>query len=677
MTKLTLTSLVSKIPLIGPTYVKRLEKLNIFTVNDLLHHYPSRHDDLSIISNIGSVRPKTIVTIKAEVISCQNIFTKNRKRLQIAVVKDQSGSLPVIWFNQVYIPNTLKEGTIVSLSGKVGWFNRKLTLISPQYEIIGTDTGKTLHTGRLVPVYPETAKLSSKWLRSRINFCLQTLKDSLKKDWLPTDIKRKQNLNNLDSALRNVHFPENKQDLESAAKRLAFDEMLLLQLAALQKKRHWQQKTLNHQLKVDQTKILELISSLPFKLTQAQNTCIKEILSDLEKDKPMNRLLQGDVGAGKTIVAAITIYISYLNGFNSIIMAPTTILANQHFESLKTIFAKTNLKLALITSSSKQKKEPADVLVGTHALLFKKINLQKLGVLVIDEQHRFGVKQRSAFLKSAKKHTPHTLTMTATPIPRTIALTAYADLDMSLLDEMPKGRKPIKTWVVPPQKRLDAYHWIAKEIKKNKTQAFIVYPLIDPSESETLKDIKAATAEFDQLKSIFNHLKLDLLHGRIKDKDKQNIIKKFQAGKINILVSTPVIEVGIDIPNASIILIEDAERFGLAQLHQLRGRVGRSHQSSYCLIFSGTKNQETISRLKAMEKLNSGLKLAELDLKLRGPGDLYGLKQHGFTNLKIASLTDSLLVKKTQKLSKDIFKNHPSLLKNIPLESKIDKISPN
>ncbi len=673
--KICLNTPINQVPMIGPTYAKRLEKLNIFTINNLLHHYPSRHNDLSVISKIKSVRPNQVVTLKAEIITCQNIFTKNRKRIQKAVIKDNSGSLPVIWFNQIYIPNTLKEGTIVSFSGKIGWFDRKLTLISPQYELMGKS--KNLHTGRLVPVYKETAKLSSKWLRSRINFCLEASKDSLIKDWLPKSIKQSQDLVSLNSALKSIHFPKNNRDLALATKRLEFDEMLLLQLNALHKKKLMAQKSLNHQLKVDQTKILKLISNLPFKLTTAQNTCIKEILSDLEKNKPMNRLLQGDVGSGKTIVAAIAIYISYLNGFNSIIMAPTTILANQHFKSLKTIFSKTSLKLCLVTSSSRQTTANADVLVGTHALLFKKINLKKLGVLVIDEQHRFGVKQRSTFLSKTKEFTPHTLTMTATPIPRTIALTAYADLDMSLLDEMPKGRKPIKTWVVPLKKRLDAYHWISNEIKQNKTQAFIVYPLIDPSESETLKDIKAATDEFDQLKTIFGDLKLDLLHGRIKDMQKQSIIKKFQANKTNILVSTPVIEVGIDIPNASIILIENAERFGLAQLHQLRGRVGRSHQSSYCLIFSGSSNPETLKRLKALETLNSGLKLAELDLRLRGPGNLYGLKQHGFTNLKIASLTDSPLIKQTQKVSKNIIKNHPSLLKKIKLKSKIDKISLN
>lgn len=664
--------------MVGPAYVKRLEKLNIFTIHDLLHHYPTRHDDLSVITNISSVKPNQVATIKAKVVSCQNLFTKNKKRLQVAVIKDLSGSIEVIWFNQIYIPNTLKEGTTVSFSGKVGWFNRKLTLISPQYEVIGGNNNKNLHTGRLVPIYSETAKLSSKWLRSRINWILENLDSKeLEKDWLPQDIKLSQKLIDLDLALKKIHFPENKNDLEAAIKRLEFDEMLLLQLNALQKKQDWQQKNLSNKLDINQEKIDQLISTLPFKLTSAQNTCIKEILSDLKKDRPMNRLLQGDVGAGKTIVAAIAIYASHLNNLDSIIMAPTTILANQHFKSLKTVFAKTPIKIALVTSSSKQDIEKADVLVGTHALLFKKIDIKKVGVLVIDEQHRFGVKQRSAFLNNTKTSTPHTLTMTATPIPRTIALTAYADLDMSLLNEMPKGRKRVKTWLVPLKKRLKAYHWIEKEIKKHHTQSFIVYPLIDPSESETLKDIKAATKEFEQLKDIFSNLKLDLLHGRVKDKDKQVIIKKFASGQTDILVSTPVIEVGIDIQNATIILIENAERFGLAQLHQLRGRVGRSFKDSYCLLFSSTTTPETLSRLKAMETIDSGLKLAELDLKLRGPGDLYGLKQHGFTNLKIASFSDANLVKQTQKVSKDLALNHPSLLKNLKTKSRIGEITLN
>ena len=664
MTKLTLDTSVNKIPLVGPIYVKRLERLNIFSISDLLHHYPSRHDDLSVISKISSVRPNQIVTIKAKVLRCQNIFTKNRKRIQKAVVKDSSGSIEVIWFNQIYIPNTLKEGTTVSFSGKVGWFDRKLTLISPQYEIIGYNN-KSLHTGRLVPVYPETAKLSSKWLRSRINFCLDNLKTELKKDWLPEDLRKKHQLIKLNTALSNIHFPSTQNDLITAQDRLAFNEMFLLQLEALQRKKSWQQKKLSHQLSIDQEKVLKLISSLPFKLTQAQNKCIKEILADLNQETPMNRLLQGDVGSGKTVVAAMAIYISFLNSFQSVLMAPTEILANQHFKTLKTVFANTNLKINLITSSTRKTNTNADVLVGTHALLFRELNLKKIGLYIIDEQHRFGVKQRSQF--SNLSHTPHLLTMTATPIPRTIALTAYADLDLSILDQMPPGRKPIKTWVVPKNKHLDAYHWISSQIKADKSQAFVVCPLIEASDKEKMADVKNVTDQFNQLKSIFPKLKLDLLHGKLKSNQKESIIKKFSQKKLNLLVSTSVIEVGIDIPNATIMVVEDAERFGLAQLHQLRGRVGRANKQSYCLLLTDAKKPETIQRLKFLEIHQSGLKLAELDLKLRGPGDLYGLKQHGFLDLKLASFTDTKLVKTTQQAA------HTQLTKITPALKKLLK----
>jgi len=681
MTKLTLETQIDQVFMIGSTYARRLKKLNIFTAEDLLHHYPSRHQDLSQITTINKLQPNEIVTLQAKVISSDNIYTKHGKKIQTATIQDSTGSIETIWFNQPFITKTLKPGIIANFSSKVGWFNRRLTLVSPEYEIIKTN--KPIHTGRLVPTYPETAGVSSKWLRSRINFLLHHLKLELKKDWLPETIKTSHQLIHLNQALHQIHFPDNQKLLNQAHHRLSFDEMFLLQLEALIRKQQWQEKKLSHQFKIDQTKTLELISSLPFKLTQAQNRCLKHILSDLDSIKPMNRLLQGDVGSGKTVIAAIAMYASYLNGLQSALMAPTEILANQHFKTLKTVFAHTPIKLQLVTSSTRIKKSTSkksasktNIYIGTHALLYRKLNLKKLGILIIDEQHRFGVKQRSQLITKSQI-TPHLLSMTATPIPRTIALTAYADLNLSLLDEMPPGRQPVKTWVVPPQKRLDAYHWIAKEIDKHQSQAFVVCPLIEPSDKETMKDIKNVTQEFDNLSTIFNQLKLGLLHGRLKNKQKQNVISKFQKGTTNILVSTPVIEVGIDIPNATIMVIEDAERFGLAQLHQLRGRVGRGDKSSYCLLFSQHKKPDIIKRLKHLESINSGFKLAEIDLKLRGPGDLYGLKQHGFLDLKLASFTNTQLLKITQVTAKKTLKKPSSLLMKKLKARKIHQIAPN
>ncbi len=674
MTKLTLETPIDQVFMIGPTYARRLKKLNIFTVEDLLHHYPSRHQDLSSITTINKIQPDQVITLQTKVISSDNIYTKHGKKIQTAVLEDPTGSIQTIWFNQPFISKTLKPGLTVNFSGKVGWFNRRLTLISPDYEIIKDQP--PIHTARLVPVYPETAGVSSKWLRSRINFLLEKLKLEIKSDWLSDSIKNQHQLLPLHQALQYIHFPNNQTQFNQAHHRLAFDEMFLLQLEALIRKQEWQQKKLSHRLDIDQTQVLELISSLPFKLTPAQNRCLKQILSDLNTNQPMNRLLQGDVGSGKTVIAAITMYISYLNGLKSILMAPTEILANQHYATFKTVFANSSIKLSLITASTRKATTKADILIGTHALLFRKLDLKNLGVLVIDEQHRFGVKQRSQLITKSKI-TPHLLSMTATPIPRTIALTAYADLDLSLLDEMPPGRHPVKTWVVPPQKRLDAYHWIAKEIAKHQSQAFIVCPLIKASDKETMKDIKNVTQEFDNLSTIFNQLKLGLLHGRLKNKQKQTVISKFQKGTTNVLVSTPVIEVGIDIPNATIMVIEDAERFGLAQLHQLRGRVGRGDKPSYCLLFSEAKKPDIIKRLKHLESVKSGFKLAEIDLKLRGPGDLHGLKQHGFLDLKLASFTNTQLLKITQVTAKKILKKPPSLLMKKLKQRKIHQIAPN
>lgn len=606
---------------------KRLDKLGIFTEEDFLHHYPFRYEDLSD-------------AITGQIVSSRNLYLRSGKTMQKVIASTKIGNQELTWFNQPYLIKTFIPGIKISFSAN-------------NYEVI--TGGELIHTGRLVPIYPETKGISSKWLRRRI---YNLLKKTKIQDWLPESIKIKYKLIDLALALRQIHFPKNQAEIDLAKNRLAFNEMFLLQLEALNRKKDWQTKKLSHQFSIDQEKILALIASLPFTLTNDQNLALKEILADLNRPVPMNRLLQGEVGSGKTVLAAIAMFVTYLNGYQSILMAPTEILATQHFNTLKAVFNKLKLKIGLVTKN--RQLVNCDILVGTQALLWRKIT-QPVGLVIIDEQHRFGVKQRTQLI-SAQSTTPHLLTMTATPIPRTVALTIYSDLSLSTLEEMPSGRQPVKTWVVPAKKRLDAYRWINKEIIAHQSQAFIVCPLIELSDKETMKDVKNVTAEFEQLSVIFDQLKLGLIHGRLKSKDKNDLIEKFKANQINILVATPIIEVGMDIPNAQIMVIENAERFGLAQLHQLRGRVGRSDQQSYCLLFTQNKNPDTLKRLKYLETNYSGIKLAEFDLSLRGPGDLYGLKQHGFLDLKIASFTDSNLINNTKQAASNL-KNLTPLLK--------------
>jgi ATP-dependent DNA helicase RecG len=657
--------------MVGPVYAKRLKKLGIETVEDFFYHFPHRYHDFSIISKINRVQPGEVITIQGKIQTIKNQYTKRGRRLQKATISDNTASIEVLWFNQPFLVRTLKKGATVNLSGKVDWFGRKKVLISPEYEIIKPKTKdqrpKTIHTGRLVPVYPETYGVSSKWLRSRI-FPLLSNYSHLLKDWLPEKIKKEHRLINLREAIKAIHFPEDKSDAKIAKERLAFEEMFLIHLTSLVRKRDWQRKRLAHQLYVEQEKIIEFIASLPFKLTNAQNRCVKEILDDLSNNLPMNRLLEGDVGSGKTVVATIAMYAVYLNGLQSSLMAPTEILANQHYQTIKTLLEPYGVKIEIITGSQrpKNKDQKPDILIGTHALIYKHARFDSLGLVVIDEQHRFGVEQRAKLVKKGKA--PHILTMTATPIPRTVALTLYGDLDLSVIDEMPPGRIKIKTWVVPPQKREAGYRWIEEQIKKDKVQAFIICPLIEESEKEKMKDVRAATAEYERLKKVFIGSKLGLLHGRLKSKEKEKVIDGFRNAKIDILVATPVVEVGIDVPKATIMLIEASDRFGLAQLHQLRGRVGRRNLPSYCFLFTESHSRKAFKRLKYLEKTNIGMELAEYDLKLRGPGELLGTKQHGFPDLRAASFTDLILIKKTRKAAEaiiDDLKDYPALKKKL------------
>ena len=639
--------------MVGPTYARRLKRLGIETVGDLLYHFPFRYVDYSLVSPIGKLQPGEIVSIHGRIISIKNEYTRHGKKIQKGIVADATGSIEIVWFNQPFLVKTIRVGEEYGFSGKVDWFGRKLVIVSPEYEMINRK--RQIHTGRLVPVYHETYGISSKWLRSRTSPLISQIIPSIS-DFLPKEITRTNDLLNLASALKWIHFPEDKIQIQKARQRFAFEELFLLQLAAQERKIGWRKKKTIFKLKVNQEKLLEFINSLPFTLTSAQKRCLKEILADLEKSQPMNRLLQGDVGSGKTVVAAAAIWVAYLNGIQSALMAPTEILANQHFRTLKTLLEPLGVKIDLVTGSTPHTSHltphpSPDLIVGTHALIFKRARFKKLGLVIIDEQHRFGVEQRGKLIR--KGRAPHILTMTATPIPRTIALTLYGDLDLSLIDEMPPGRQKVKTWVVPPQKREPAYQWIRKQVKDEDGQCFIICPLIE--ESETLQTVKAATTEYERLKKqIFPDFKLGLLHGKMKSKEKEEVISQFRLGKLDILVSTPVVEVGIDIPQATIMTIEGAERFGLAQLHQLRGRVGRGMKESYCLLFTETPEGKPLQRLKALERTYLGIELAELDLKMRGPGEIYGVAQSGFFELKIASFSDLPLIQKTKRAAQDI-----------------------
>ncbi|HKC14893.1 MAG TPA: ATP-dependent DNA helicase RecG [Patescibacteria group bacterium] len=645
-------------------YASRLEKLGIRTLEDFLYHIPFRYDDYSVVSKISQVQPGETVTIQGKIINIKNIYTR-RFKIQTATVEDDTGTINITWFNQPYITKYLKIGDKVSLSGKIDFFKNKTVIQSPEFEVMGTQ--ETIHTGRLVPVYPETRGVSSKWLRRQVYKILSEHKDEIN-EFLPEKILKDNGLFDLQKSFEQSHFPKDLETAEKAKQRLSFDELFFLRLSSLTKKKEWEEKYSQKPMKITRYKdeLDIFLKKLPFELTNAQKRVIEEIFKDINSDKPMNRLLQGEVGSGKTVVAAVAMYVCFLNGYKSILMTPTEILANQHYKTISDLLRPFKIKIVLITGSSKS-KENADIYVGTHALLHKKETIENLRLIVIDEQQRFGVEQRSIIRK--KGENPNLLTMTATPIPRTVALVMYGNLSLSFLDEMPKNRKQVKTWLVPPTKRENAYKWIAERVE-NKDQVFIICPFIE--ESETMQTVRAATVEFEKLKSVFLKAKLGLLHGKLKSKEKNEVLQKFKEGKIDILVTTPVVEVGIDIPNATVMLVEEAERFGLAQLHQLRGRVGRGEKESYCLLFTQSTNPLTLRRIKAMETLQNGAELAELDLKLRGPGQLFGTMQHGVPNLRIATFSDTKLLETTKREAEKIF---PEINKYPKLYKKVEEIT--
>ena len=645
-------SALSTIPTVGPKTIAKLNKLNIFTPLDLLYHFPSRYIDFSHHTQISQIITDENFTIKAQIINFQNIYTRHGKNIQKAIVKDSTGTLDLIWFNQPYLANLLKVNQIFSFAGTVSLYQNKKTIISP---IFGQH-----NTGRIIAIYPETLGLTSNWFRKVISNNLDRL-ISQSKDSLPPALLKKHHLPSLATAFRQIHLPDNQQLLDQARLRLGSEEILSLQVKSYLQKKQWQSKTVAKQFKLTsshQNKLNKLISQLPFKLTPSQVKVWNEICHDLLSLTPSNRLLQGDVGSGKTIVAILACYLAHLNQVTSLVIAPTEILASQHYATFTKFL---NFPIILLTAKSKpdlKKIKPGSVIISTHAAIYQKHLLQDIvGLLIIDEQHKFGVNQRTSYTNQL--HPPHCLTMTATPIPRTISLTILGNLDLSIIDTVPNSRLPVKTFLVPEIKYRQCYQWLSDHIQNTGQQAFIVCPFIDPS--ETLSSVKSAQKLYDSLKTeIFPKLNIGLIHGRLKQTERQDILQQFLDNTIQILITTPIIEVGIDFPNATTIIVQSADRFGLAQLHQLRGRVGRGVGQSYCYLFSETTSDKAIKRLTILTKTNNGQKIAEYDLATRGPGEAFSYIQHGFPSLKIANISNLTQTSLGQKILKDLLTHYPN-----------------
>jgi ATP-dependent DNA helicase RecG len=651
---------------IGPKSARTLAKLGLETLGDLLWYLPRRYDDYSQLKTINRLWYGEDVTIMGTVESANlRPIRSGRMKLVEVVVGDGTGSLRITWFNQPWILEKLRPGKAVVLSGRVDQYLGHLTLNNPEWEPLER---QQLHTNRIVPVYPLTAGVTAKWLRRVISSVVSRLAPRVA-DPLPQSVRQAAGLIPLGEALGQIHFPDNWDRLHEAQHRLAFDEMFILQLAVLGQKRNWARLE-TRPLAVEQSWFDRLIASLPYQLTGAQQQALNAIRHDMADGHPMNRLLQGDVGSGKTAVAACAIGIALNCGGQAALMAPTSILAEQHYSTLKDLLvsaggvSQSRLRLLIGATPEGEKQQIREGLrqgeiqavVGTHALLEDPVEFQSLSLAVIDEQHRFGVEQRAEL--RAKGSNPHLLVMSATPIPRSLALTVYGDLELSIIDEMPAGRQAIETRALRPGERGRAYTFLHAQLEQGR-QAFIIYPLIEESEKV---DTKAAVDEFDHLQAdILPDFRLALLHGRMRAEDKENVMAGFRAGKYDVLVSTSVVEVGVDIPNASVMLIEGANHFGLSQLHQFRGRVGRGEYKSYCLLIPDNVADTDNERLKAMESTNDGFKLAELDLEQRGPGDFLGTRQSGFAELRTANLTDIKLIEKARRLAKQVFEQDPEL----------------
>jgi ATP-dependent DNA helicase RecG len=656
------------LPGIGPVKAKSLAMLGLRTLGDLLYYFPRRYDDYSQLIPIRELEYGQDATVIASIQSASTHPVRNRNiKITEATVSDGTSSLRLTWFNQPWILRRLHPGKMLSISGRVDQYLGRQVINNPDFEELDAEQ---LHTNRIVPIYSLTGKITQRWLRNQMYHTVSYWAPRVR-DFLPFVSTERNHLIDLPSALSQIHFPEKQENIRTARDRLSFDEIFLLQLGVLRQKASWQSLAARH-FSMSNEQLALLVNCLPYQLTNAQERVLAEIVSDLDSGKPMNRLLQGDVGAGKTILAALALSIVAQTGSQTALMAPTSILATQHFLTISKLvesdqyfpFRSGEIRLLIGDTTTQEKEEirhgledgTIRLVIGTHALIESPVLFKDLQLVIVDEQHRFGVAQR-ALLRS-KGENPHLLVMTATPIPRSLALTVYGDLDLSILDEMPPGRQIIETQLLSPREREKAYALIRVEIEKGN-QAFIVYPLVEEGERE---ETKAAVEEHDLLqKRIFPDLKLGLLHGRLKPDEKDRIMSGFRSGQYHILVSTSVVEVGVDIPSATIMLIEGANRFGLAQLHQFRGRVGRGSEKSFCLLIPETDDALENDRLSAMTQTNDGFILAEKDLEQRGPGDFLGTRQSGFSELKLAELTDIKLIERARKEAQLVFKQDPEL----------------
>lgn len=662
-----MSSSLSDLPGVGPATLQDLHRLGLTAPDDLLRHYPSRHEDLSQKQSVADVQPGEVVTIEGVVARIGSRVTPHRRMVLVeASVSDETGTIPVLWFNQRYLLKVLTIGTNVRLAGQVERGPRGLGLKNPTFEIVRREGQASVHTGRLVPIYPLTGSLTQKRLRALI---AGLLKRPLPMDWLPVALREREGLIDLGIALRDIHFPEDADALEVARVRLQFDELFLYELVHL-KSRGELKKLRASAIPTQIDTLKAFVDRLPFTLTSAQRKAAWEIVKDMEAEEPMNRLLEGDVGSGKTVVAALAAVSAAASGFQTALLAPTEILAEQHFKNFQRLFAQDADRVALVTRTKGKEridelaKGKIDVVVGTHAILEEGVQFHRLGLVIVDEQHRFGVKQRQALQgkHGEGRGVPHLLSMTATPIPRTLALTLYGDLDISVLNEMPKGRKPVKTTIVRRGKEEAVFERIRGELAAGR-QAFVVCPLIDPSDAFGAKSVTELAEEL--AKGPLKGYRCAVLHGRMKSQEKEEIMAGFVSGEIPVLVSTTVVEVGVDVPNATVMLIEGAECFGLAQMHQLRGRVGRSDKPSYCYLRpSGFVPEKTYERLRALVDCANGFELAERDLAQRGPGDVYGVDQSGFPEFKLANLFDAPMISRARNAAKRFLEEDPDIARH-------------